>query len=96
MKAYAKECFRDPSELAGQLTEFPCHPLQVARRFFTDPEYARRWWQDIRYYRACDYFCGRTDIDRRRLAKFTANGDNVYQLDEASSGVEDCEPAAVI
>lgn len=64
------ECFRDPSEMGGPLLEFPRHPFAVASRFWSDREYARFWWRDVQYYRACNYFCGRRDIDYARLAKF--------------------------
>ncbi len=64
------ECFRDPSELAGPLLEFPGSPFRTAARFWHDRVYARHWWEDVRYYRACDYFSGRVDADRRRLATF--------------------------
>ena len=64
------ECFRDPSELLGPVLDLSSHPFRVARRLAADPAYRRYWLNDLRYYRACDYFHGRKPFDLARLRGF--------------------------
>ncbi|MFW5635758.1 MAG: radical SAM protein [Thermodesulfobacteriota bacterium] len=64
------ECFRDPSELFGPLLQARSAPGSVLRKFSRDPEYRRLWFEDLKYYRACDLFDGRRPPDATRLAKF--------------------------
>jgi hypothetical protein len=63
------ECFRDPSELAGPLIDLLRQPWRLARRFWQDREFARTWWEDIRYYRSCGWFHGRRPPDLPRLQR---------------------------
>ncbi len=64
------ECFRDPSELIGPLTQVFNNPLHLAKRLFHDKEMLRTWVRDLRYYRACEYFNARKAPDMVKLAKF--------------------------
>ncbi len=64
------ECFRDPSELIGPALELRQRPWALAARVFSDPEFFRLWREDLRYYRACDYFNGRTNLNQAKLARF--------------------------
>ncbi len=68
------ECFRDPSELFGPLLQARSAPGSVLRKYFRDPGYLRLWWEDLRYYRACDLFDGRRPPDWKRLRRFDRNG----------------------
>lgn len=63
------ECFRDPSELLAPFTELIPRPSAVARRM-RDTSMRRVWWEDLRYYRACDYFNARTAPNYSKLARF--------------------------
>lgn len=65
------ECFRDPSELAGPLLQAIEHPAGLLRRIAKDPEYFRLWLDDLRYYRACDYFDGRARPRKPNLDTFS-------------------------
>jgi MoaA/NifB/PqqE/SkfB family radical SAM enzyme len=64
------ECFRDPSELFGPLLQVFSRPVSLLKRFSNDGTYRRIWWDDVRYYGACDYFSGRKPLDERKLQKF--------------------------
>lgn len=63
------ECFRDPSELMGPALDLLNHPARLTRRLMTDRAYARLWLEDLRYYRACDFFDGRKPPAWGRLLK---------------------------
>jgi hypothetical protein len=69
------ECFRDPSELTGPLLDFLGNPLRTAWRLLGDREFTRLWMNDLRYYRACDYFCGRIPADLTKLSRFALADD---------------------
>jgi hypothetical protein len=64
------ECFRDPSELFSPLMQARSAPIALMRKLFRDPEYRRLWLKDLNYYRACNFFDGRTPLNSRRLQKF--------------------------
>lgn len=68
------ECFRDPSELTGPVRELLSRPLALVRRFRQDPQFFRCWWEDLRYYRACDFFDGRQSADTEKLSVFATAG----------------------
>jgi len=61
------ECFRDPSQLGGPLLELVRHPWTLFRRVRQDREFARTWFEDVRYYRSCDWFNGRCAPEPERL-----------------------------
>jgi sulfatase maturation enzyme AslB (radical SAM superfamily) len=61
------ECFRDPSELFAPLTLLRQSPLRLWQRWRQDPTFFRLWWQDLRYYRDCQYFDGRQAPSLNRL-----------------------------
>ena len=64
------ECFRDPSELLGPLHDLLVRPQRLAAKLVRDPEFFSLWWEDLRYYRACGFFNGRTAPDSRKLSRF--------------------------
>lgn len=64
------ECFRDPAELAGPVAEVLTRPGRLAGKILRDPCRFRLWKKDISYYRACDYFNGRTPPDPEALRRF--------------------------
>ncbi|MBI1320543.1 MAG: radical SAM protein [Candidatus Hydrogenedens sp.] len=64
------ECFRDPSELVGPLLEGVHNPFALAARWMRDPEFFKLWREDLVYYKACEYFSGRRDMNLDKLAKF--------------------------
>ncbi|MGE4296892.1 MAG: radical SAM protein [Desulfovibrionaceae bacterium] len=66
------ECFRDPSELFGPISDFFGSPIRLSARLLRDRIYAGTWFEDMRYYRACDYFNARVPPDLDRLARFRA------------------------
>lgn len=64
------ECFRDPSELFGPLLHAFSHPLTLAARVRKDPTFYRLWFEDLKYYQACDLFSGRRPPNSRKLRAF--------------------------
>ena len=64
------ECFRDPSELFGPLTDFMSNPFHVVKKLKSDPEFFRLWLEDLRYNIACDFFDGSKNIDEAKLERF--------------------------
>ncbi len=65
------ECFRDPSELLGPVSDLLSgNLLPLALKWRRDPEMLRLWVEDLLYYRACDFFDGRRQIDLMRLSRF--------------------------
>ncbi|GBE35991.1 hypothetical protein BMS3Bbin07_00127 [bacterium BMS3Bbin07] len=66
------ECFRDPSELFGPFRDLTSSPLGFFKRMVTDRAYMKLWIQDIQYYRACDFFNGRTLPDLKKLSKWNS------------------------
>lgn len=64
------ECFRDPSELCAPLLQSIHHPVRLSRRLYRNPTYLKYWLQDVRYYKACDWFNGRKPINLKRLEYF--------------------------
>jgi MoaA/NifB/PqqE/SkfB family radical SAM enzyme len=64
------ECFRDPSELFGPVLQSRSDPLGLLKKLRNDPQYFRLWWDDLRYYRACDFFNGRHAPNYDKLKRF--------------------------
>lgn len=64
------ECFRDPSELCAPLLQSVHHPVRLSRRLYRNPGYLEHWLQDIRYYKACDWFNGRKPMNTRQMECF--------------------------
>ncbi len=64
------ECFRDPSELTGPITEAFNNPLNLAMKFVKEKEYFKLWYNDMIYYRDCDYFNGRVAPRLDKLIKY--------------------------
>jgi MoaA/NifB/PqqE/SkfB family radical SAM enzyme len=65
------ECFRDPSELCAPFLQALNHPLKLGRQMHRDKPYRRLWLDDIRYYRACDFFNARKPPAYERLRRFS-------------------------
>jgi len=57
------ECFRDPSALLGPFLQAVNAPFKLVGKMFGDPVYRRLWREDLKYYRRCDLFDGRTRSD---------------------------------
>jgi MoaA/NifB/PqqE/SkfB family radical SAM enzyme len=64
------ECFRDPAEMIGPLQDFLRRPWRVAQKCLREREALGLWLEDLRYYRACEFFNGRRPLDTARLARF--------------------------
>jgi len=62
------ECFRDPSRLFGPMLELAGNPLALVKRAARDPAWARLWWEDMRYLRACGWFDGSKPPRLRAMA----------------------------
>jgi hypothetical protein len=50
------ECFRDPSNQLGAVSNFFRNPLKTALRYFSDRELVVEWWKDLFYYFSCGMF----------------------------------------
>ena len=64
------ECFRDPSEMMGPILDLFNHPTRIAKQFWDDRAYAKIWYQDVRYYQACNFFNAQLPPDYKKLAHF--------------------------
>jgi hypothetical protein len=64
------ECFRDPSELIGPLHELFSSPTRLLKSMLGNRQRSKLWFNDLRYYRACNFFNGRTAPEYRKLARF--------------------------
>ena len=64
------ECFRDPSVLIGNVLDLIRRPAYFARKAIMDQEYFKLWLEDLKYYRACDYYDGRKAPDYRKLKSY--------------------------
>ncbi len=64
------ECFRDPSELFGPLLQGLSSPLALAGKCHRDAGFFSLWMDDLKYYRACGLFDGRTPPDYHRMQRF--------------------------
>lgn len=63
------ECFRDPSELFGPLTDAG-RPIKLIRSYMHDRKFYSLWLKDLQYYHACDVFNGRKPPDFKKMARF--------------------------
>jgi hypothetical protein len=48
-------------------------PAGLYKKFMDDRTFARLWFSDLRYYKACELFSGRMPPDFSKLSRFTAN-----------------------
>lgn len=64
------ECFRDPSELFGPVSYGLSSPLSLFTKYKRDKQFYKLWLNDLSYYRACDYFDGRKNINQAKIAKY--------------------------
>ena len=66
------ECFRDPSEMFGPLQDLFMRPARLVSRLVNDRAWLGLWYDDLRYYRACDFFNGRVPPDTAKLGNFSS------------------------
>jgi MoaA/NifB/PqqE/SkfB family radical SAM enzyme len=59
------ECFTDPSQFFGILRYVIRHPLKAYFGKAPDREMLRLWFEDVKYYLACDLFNGKKAPKRR-------------------------------
>ena len=64
------ECFRDPSEMLGPLLSLFTRPPTFFEKIIKDRSYMTLWYNDLKYFFACDFFNGRVPPDYNKLAKF--------------------------
>jgi len=64
------ECFRDPAELLGPFHEFFSGPANLLGRLLLDRSHTSLWLNDLRYFRATDFFNGRRPPDYGKLSRF--------------------------
>jgi hypothetical protein len=65
------ECFRDPSELTGPLLDLTRQPTRLIQKLITDRQWVQTWFDDLRYYRDCNYFNSRIAPDFKKLEKWS-------------------------
>lgn len=65
------ECFRDPSELLGNGLELCHNPIQLFKKYNNDSAYFNALLNDLKYYKACDFFNGRKPINMKKLKRFS-------------------------
>lgn len=73
------ECFRDPSDLLGPFAEFFTKPATLIKKMVKDPGFYKILQEDLRYYRACNFFDGRQPPDFGKMQRFSkaAKGNRV-------------------
>ncbi|KJR43662.1 radical SAM domain-containing protein [Candidatus Magnetoovum chiemensis] len=64
------ECFRDPSELIGPALSLFTNPFELVKKAYRDFNFLKILVEDIRYFKACGYFNGKTAPDYKKLARF--------------------------
>lgn len=64
------ECWRDPSELTDPGLLAVRRPWSLARRLLADRVYTTTWLNDLRYWRACNFFSCGTKPDYARMVAF--------------------------
>lgn len=65
------ECFKDPSELMGPFAELFSTPLTLAQKIRNNPVFFQLLWNDLKYFRACNYFDGKIPPNYQALRAFT-------------------------
>lgn len=80
------ECFRDPSELFGILTQGLRNPLSLVTTHSRSGEFYRLWLKDLRYYKDCDFFNGRMNSDLARLRKHSVTGNDSQRSLQQGNG----------
>lgn len=68
------ECFRDPSVLLKPLLDVLRNPFTAWSRLPRHRDFLRVWLEDLRYYRACDWFDARRPPRYGRMALFARTG----------------------
>lgn len=64
------ECFRDPSELLGPLLSLFTKPSAFFKKIRQDKFYMSLWYQDLKYFSACNFFNGRIPPSYETLSRF--------------------------
>lgn len=70
------ECFRDPSELLGNVLQLFENPLLLLEKYKNDKEYSSMLRDDLKYYYACDFFNSKQQISLTKLSKYRIVGGN--------------------
>ncbi len=65
------ECFRDPSDLMGPFAELRTAPMDLFGKIFSNSQYFKLLLNDLRYYKACNYFNGKSAPDYNKLQNFS-------------------------
>jgi uncharacterized Fe-S cluster-containing radical SAM superfamily protein len=76
------ECFRDPSQLFAPPAGLLRHPLRKAKQALADRHGLRVWYEDLRYYSACDYFATSRGPRFDALARFSP----LYSVSQEPTG----------
>lgn len=64
------ECFRDPSTLFGPVSELFSNPPKLVKRISQNREFFKLWYNDVKYYKACNFFNGRETCDFDKMKAF--------------------------
>ncbi len=64
------ECFRDPSELLGPFLDFCIRPVTFIKKIVNDRHGMKLWYNDLKYFSACDFFNGNILPDYQKLSRF--------------------------
>jgi hypothetical protein len=56
--------------MMGPILDLVNHPTRIAKQFWDDRAYAKIWYQDVRYYQACNFFNAQLPPDYKKLARF--------------------------
>ena len=64
------ECFRDPSDLLGPFADVFRQPFQLVGKMVREPRFFQLLLEDLRYYKACNYFNGRLAPQYEAMQRF--------------------------
>ena len=64
------ECFRDPSEMIGPLISLFTAPRLFYSKILRDEQFRKLWLEDLKYFKACDFFDCSKATDFVKLAFF--------------------------
>lgn len=64
------ECFRDPSELLGPFLDFCTRPVSLIKKMMHDRQSMSLWYNDLKYFSACNFFDGTIPPDYQKLSRF--------------------------
>lgn len=67
------ECFRDPSDILGPFADIFSHPIKLLGKITREPLFFKLLIEDLRYYRACQFFNGRLAPQLSNMQRFQYN-----------------------